>query len=216
MRSELAYLQLAEVGQTKRMSDVVPRPSSSQHARSWGYFAVEHARGSTCWWDLERRLLAAYQKWALMSTVNQEPKRVLSRLAKVWHTGLPNNWTDISWMGHVIMCLKLTQFFLQIKWLPFWTVSLLLTSGLKLNRGGNGRPFGKRAFGSRSSSKKECAHASSCIQETKHVRTFWTQQVGTLNIMLFSTYSNSINRDPLFRWTTNCSQTHVTTQCATH
>ena len=35
-----------------------------------------------------------------------------------------------------------------------------LTSCLKLKRGGNGRPLGRRAFGSRSSSKKGCAHAS--------------------------------------------------------
>lgn len=37
-----------------------------------------------------------------------------------------------------------------------------LTSCLKLKRGGNGRPFGRRALGSRSSSKKGCVHASSC------------------------------------------------------
>lgn len=37
------------------------------------------------------------------------------------------------------------------------------TSCLKLNRGGSCRPFGKRALGCRSSSKKGCAMASSCI-----------------------------------------------------
>ncbi|KAF2581863.1 hypothetical protein F2Q70_00013105 [Brassica cretica] len=35
------------------------------------------------------------------------------------------------------------------------------TSCLKLKIGGKGRPFGKRAFGSLSSSKNGCAHASS-------------------------------------------------------
>lgn len=43
------------------------------------------------------------------------------------------------------------------------------TSCLKLNRGGNGRPFGRRALGSRSSSKKGWTHASNCrtIEERK-------------------------------------------------
>jgi hypothetical protein len=36
-----------------------------------------------------------------------------------------------------------------------------LTSCLKLNSGGNGRPFGSLACGSRNSSKNEWAHASS-------------------------------------------------------
>ena len=36
------------------------------------------------------------------------------------------------------------------------------TSCLKLKSAGKGRPFGRRAFGSRSSSKKGCAHASNC------------------------------------------------------
>jgi hypothetical protein len=36
------------------------------------------------------------------------------------------------------------------------------TSCLKLKRDGKGRPFGRRALGSRSSSKKGCAHASNC------------------------------------------------------
>lgn len=36
------------------------------------------------------------------------------------------------------------------------------TSCLKLKRGGKGRPLGRRALGSRSSSKKECVHASNC------------------------------------------------------
>lgn len=37
----------------------------------------------------------------------------------------------------------------------------MLTSCLKLKRGGRGRPFGNRTLGSRSSSKNGCAHASS-------------------------------------------------------
>lgn len=37
-----------------------------------------------------------------------------------------------------------------------------LTSSLKLKSGGKGRPLGKRAWGSRSSSKKGWAQASSC------------------------------------------------------
>jgi hypothetical protein len=35
--------------------------------------------------------------------------------------------------------------------------------GLKLKRGGRGRPLGKWQLGSRSSSKKGCTHASNCI-----------------------------------------------------
>lgn len=35
------------------------RPSSSQHGRSWGHFAVEHVPEQACWWALERRSLAA-------------------------------------------------------------------------------------------------------------------------------------------------------------
>lgn len=39
------------------------------------------------------------------------------------------------------------------------------TSCLKLKRGGKERPFGSRALGSRSSSKKGWAHASNCNME---------------------------------------------------
>lgn len=48
-------------------------------------------------------------------------------------------------------------------------INLLMSSGetlasscLKLNNGGNGRPFGNHAWGSRNSSKNGCVHASSC------------------------------------------------------
>jgi hypothetical protein len=49
-------------------------------------------------------------------------------------------------------------------------INLLMSSGdkfasscLKLNSGGNGRPFGNLAWGSRNSSKNECAHASRAV-----------------------------------------------------
>ena len=41
-----------------------------------------------------------------------------------------------------------------------------LTWGLKLKRGGRGRPLGRRVLGSRSSSKKGCTHASSAVQRS--------------------------------------------------
>ena len=53
-------------------------------------------------------------------------------------------------------------------------MNLKLTSCLKLKSGGNGRPFGRRALGSRRLSKKGCVHASSCnwtISENSDIRT---------------------------------------------
>lgn len=40
---------------------------------------------------------------------------------------------------------------------------IVIPWGLKLKSGGRKRPFGRRVFGSRSSSKKECVKASNCI-----------------------------------------------------
>jgi hypothetical protein len=47
-----------------------------------------------------------------------------------------------------------------------------LPCGLKLNRGGSGRPLGKRQLGSRSSSKKGCTQASNCMKPKKIQYTF--------------------------------------------
>lgn len=59
---------------------------------------------------------------------------------------------------------------------------ITLTSCLKLKRGGNGRPFGSRKLGSRSSSKKGWAHASSWIKiKTTNVK-------GNLTTIIYCRY----------------------------
>lgn len=63
-------------------------------------------------------------------------------------------------------CLKLNILVMVWSYITFFFCCDWRTSCLKLNKAGRGRPLGRRAFGSRSSLKNGCAHASSFYTET--------------------------------------------------